>query len=552
MAYVPNPADVTQPTDAVAAETAQAEFRAIKQALLNLSIGTGGKLAKRQTVLTGPIDTSGNAAPIAISGTVLGVDLKATGAPQGTILSWANGFNAQGANETVQVFSLDIANFWANLPVNNTSYLAADFVSLNPATNPIAVQTLAPPQYGKLYDQTAQSVLHFDAGNGVATFLDDFGNTWTAHGGAKCQTGTIKFGASALGGAGGGGQLNGAADYISSANQTLMPPMGWSLRAWVNPSVLPSAINTQQTIFGQASAAGWGIECGISENGAGAIKFYFALSSNNSSYDIANLVQGTTTPVVGTWYFLELTYDALAGTYRMYVNGVQENFANSTLRTVQGNGLTIGSRAGVAAFFNGFVDEFEFLPYCQHPNGTAYAVPTGAQAITAAGYASDWFDTSNYVMNSLVGGAASVTAGVNPTFTQKIRLYIGEADTSAGAVTAVRGYAYNGKFHNKFLNNAVNSLITLAHNMGVPREQTIIRYLGRFFGGVQRFASVWEEISAFSTYAFPMIAAATTNSNAIENDRNVVRMETPSQGILLSGTASTAAFDILLDVERAF
>lgn len=540
MAYTPNAADATQPTDAISAETAQAEFRALKAYIQGLMIASGTRIPKRQTVLAGPVDANGISATIAASATALGVDLKATSSPQGLVATWANGFNASGEQDSIQVISNDLANYWASLPINTTSYLAADYVNgvnlttvtggpyvagttnltvadatklqvnnnysfaLTPAgalqsvvsainvgtntitlatpvpggssiatgtnvvgLNPTAVATKAPPQYGLAYDRTKQAVLQFGGAAGATVFLDDFGNTWTAVGGAKVQTNQFKFGTGGLGGAGAANALNGAADAIKCTNINTLGSGSWALRAWCNPSALPGASGFGTVISMENSTAAAGARLGIFNN-AGTIKFAYALSSDGATLNIASNVQGTTTPVVGTWYFIELTYDSLTGVYRLYVNGAQEQSTASALRVCGGStsALVCGSNAFSNNFFNGYIDKPEFLPYCDHPNGTAYAVPTAASSVIAAGYASDWFDIANMQLRSV--SAASVAAATNPTFTQKNRLYVGEADTSGVAVTAVRPYAINGKYVAAWTTPlpGINTLTSKNDNMG--------------------------------------------------------------------------------------
>lgn len=54
MAYVPNPADITQPTDAILAETAQAEFRALKAYIASLAgLPNSMNLFRKNKVLNG-------------------------------------------------------------------------------------------------------------------------------------------------------------------------------------------------------------------------------------------------------------------------------------------------------------------------------------------------------------------------------------------------------------------------------------------------------------------------------------------------------------------
>jgi hypothetical protein len=438
-----------------------------------LTVGSDGRLTAaangasppapvRQSVLTGAQDVNGLANYIA-AGAGLTATLLATASPVG--LSFAAGFNAAGGVDQLTQVAADQVNAFAALPANNLSFLTVD---RNPGSGALTYGSkLAPPQYGAAYARARQGVLQFGGAAGSTVFLDDFGNTWTAVGGAKVQSNFFKFGTGALGGAGGGNALNGAADYIKSTDITTLGAGGWALRGWINPSTLPGA-GAIVLLCSTAGAAGFGVELGIYNN-AGTIKFTYDLSSTNASNDIASLVQGTTTPAVGTWYFVELTFDAVAGVYRLYVNGAQEASTASALKVAATPaGLAVGSRTSGAAFFNGYIDKFEFLPYCQHPAGTAYAAPVAAPNVAAAGYAADWFDIANMVLRQVSG--ASAVAATPPAFTALQRLYVGEATTSGAAVTGAVSYALQGRYTSDDFTFAFTTTTNKNHNIGtVPK-----------------------------------------------------------------------------------
>lgn len=415
----------------------------------------------RQTVLAGSVDATGAANFITI-GAGLQPSLLATASA--VVIAFALGWGASGAVDVVGRFVADQANCWT-CPASNTSFLSVD---RNAGSGALTfTNTMAPPQYGVAYDRTRQSVLQFGGAVNSTVFLDDFGSTWTAQGGAKVQATQVKFGTGALGGAGAANALNGVADFVKSTNFTSLGGGGWALRGWINPSALPAATGFATLAAAINGAGTFGVNLGIFNN-AGTIKFTYYLSSTGAAHDIASAVQGTTTPIVGTWYFVELTYDAAAGIYRLYVNGAQESTTASALKVCGITALYLGANGGNATnFLNGYIDKFELLPYCQHPAGTAYVAPVAAPSITAAGYASDWLDTANMTMKTLVGGAASVAAASNPTFAAVQRVYVGEAITSGAAVTSAIAYALQGQYIGAWtVALPSNTAVSKNHNIG--------------------------------------------------------------------------------------
>lgn len=438
MAYVPNPDDATQPTDAVVAETAQAEFRALKGKVNTIQSATGSKVTVRNTVLWGPL-LSGLPSDIILSGTALGIDLK--GAATAIYLAFAAGFSTAGQNDIVQAIATDQLNYWGALPELNTSFLSLDFVS--PTALPTPLLTPAPPQYGNTYSSANASLLNFANGTGATIFLDDFGNVWAQQGAAQVQNIVSKFGTTALGGSGTASELNGTSDYISSA--AFAPKLwnaGWRIAGWVYMPVLP-AVSAQFDIASFMNAGGFGIEL-FCKNNAGTINFGYNLSGAGVANDIASGVVGTVVPSPATWYFVELTYDFLAGVYRLYVNGAQDQSTASTAQICVTSLASVGASALGAHFFAGYIDKFEMGNYCKHPGAVTYTTPIAAPSIDAQGYASNFYSLFDQLMYQIT--APSTVAGVNPVLTAVNRIFLGEADTSSVVVTACRPYAYQGRY----------------------------------------------------------------------------------------------------------
>lgn len=433
-------------------------------AFYNSSAIASNKVPVRQTVLSGPQNSSG-LADFLTAGTGLAVNLVASPSIIATI---AAGFTNKGAVDNEVEISGTQNDFFSGLAASNKSFIGID----NSGT---AFKTLAPIQYGTVYNKGAQAVLQFAEAAGSTTFLDDFGNTWAAVNQAIVQINSIKFGVGALGG-------NGASNALSGddAVRCLTPFIpfgadGWSIRGWVNPSTLPG-VGVVNTCFASVVNAGFGALLAISNVG-GSIKFAYLLSSNGTSFDITAGVQGTTTPVVGTYYFVELTYDRIAGVYRLYVNGAQEASTASASRIYAKPDMLIVGANATGSGLVGYIDKPEFLPYCEHPAGTAYSVPTAAPDITTDGYSSMWFDTVNYVMNT--PSAASTVVGSNPTFVEVNKIVIGEVTTDATVPTSMISYAYQGNYKGAWITPlaAVATLITINHNIGVVNHNAKLEVL---------------------------------------------------------------------------
>lgn len=547
--YVVNAADATSPLDTNIARKGAAELRALKARVNSVVIGAAGNITQtRQTVLQGLL-AAGIPAALAISGTVLGVDLKGT--TIAVIMAFAAGFTATGAADAIEQITADQANYWPLVPVSNTSYLTTTRVGPGVVT---AGQTLAPPQYGDTYNQGAQSVLQFGGAAGTFVFLDDFGPTWARGGGAKIQTNYFKFGTGALGGGGAGNAMDGATDRLSTNNITTMGNGSWAMRCWCKPLNAFPGVGAATMLASFGTATNFGVRMAVYNLG-GVTRFAMALSSTGAADDILALTQGTTIIALGTEYFVEVTFDALAGVYRLYVNGIQEASVASALKICGGIALVIGAvvSGGAGTFFQGYIDKFEFLPYCQHPAGTAYAVPTSAPNVLTAGYASDWFDTSQMLMKSI--SAASIAASSNPTFIPINKLYIGEADTSAVAVTAVRTYAYQGKYISAPITPLAGANVTLTfnHNIGTDKIKPKLQLINLVTSLGYTPGQIATEIFAFNAgnFPFPLVIRRSKNSAFVQTGSTAsFALQNVATGDYSSLTAGSFAYQLV--AERSF
>ena len=337
------------------------------------------------------------------------------------LLTFANGFGAGGDADLVT--TLSSGGSMAAVMANTTGF---EYCTYSSATAVTWGFTLAPPQYGSTYNQAAQSSLTLNNSN-----LDDFGSTWVNTGVTFSNT-SPKITGTYYGVFNGSSSkmVTNAINALASSNNG-----AFTIRAWANPS----SFSTYTPIWGN-STTGYGALVGINTSG----KSLLYLSSVGASWDIAIGTTGTATIATGTWYLIELTFDPVAFKYYLYVNGTLDQTISSAVKaSAPFNGLQVGACA-VANFFAGNIQGFEYMPYCLHPAGTTYSVPTALGSFNDGVPLNDWFDTTNYVMKT--PSAASGSVGTNPTFTTSKKLYVGEAYAGASTLSFVSAYAFNGAY----------------------------------------------------------------------------------------------------------
>jgi len=457
MPYIVSPTDATTPQNNQGAAQGAEEFRALKAYLQTLTISAGKSLgATRQTILFGPTDANGLPNFLA-AGTGLTVDL--TTAARATIMAFAVGYNPTiGSIDRYSQLTND-ANGVTNLLPSNTSYITADYSTVDSV---VWNNYLVPSQYGFIFDRTQGALLNFEGIDASTTFLDDFGNTWTGIGNAQIDTAQFKFGTSSL-------LLDGTGDAIKCTNITTLGASSWEISTWVRWNSLPGAA-ARQNIFSFAQAASiFGVNLWLFNN-AGTIRLEISLSSNGTSHDIASGTTGTNTVwAANTWYKVRLVFDALGGTYRVYLSiaGAAETQDISVASAVKICGIaeaSIGADTVDANGINGWIDAFRFI---RCATTTAIETPS-ASAPQITDFPYHWFSISEMRMYEITG--VSSAAGSNPLMTIKERLFVAEADTSGAAVTAVRNYAYRGLYRASAAWPAVGTAVNLSHNIGVSPE----------------------------------------------------------------------------------
>jgi len=396
----------------------------------------------RQTVLAGDASSSGTAAFLTTGSGLT----PAYTASNPLYLAFANGFSSNGASDMVA--KLATGGSTVACSANLLNYLYAVYSS---ATAVTWGATPAPVQYGQAYNQTAQSSLTLNNSS-----LDDFGNSWTNTSVTFTSSSPMLSGSYM-------GVFNGSSSKMSSASFTSLGPLGnggWSMRTWFKTPVN----NVAQAVMSAVNASGYGAVVYLTNGG----NILVDLSSTGSTRDIANAVS-VAPYAANTAYFVELTYDPVAGKYYLYVNGTGYTVATSTLKIGAISTVSLGYGGPISGGYLGggstaWAQGFEILPYCQHPAGTSYSVPTALASVATAGYASDWFDTTNMAMKS--PSVASTAAGNNPTFTTSSKLYVGEATAGASAISSVVSYAFQGQYIAPWVSTLPSAQVAFAHNLG--------------------------------------------------------------------------------------
>lgn len=467
----------------------------------------------RQTVQYGAINSSGSASMFS-AGSGLALNLSATAKALRIAF-------AAGVQDYTSTLTADVTGA-ITLPASNASFISADYVSGSSAT---WGSTLAPVQYGYTYSKNLQSCLSL---NNIST--DDFGNTWTNTAVTFTNTSPIIAGTYM-------GVFNGTTAYLRTTDITSLGNAGWTIRGKFKINNVAAG---QNLFCAGTSAANWGVQLLTSGS-----KLMIFASSNGSSWDISGGTAGNTTLVNGTAYDIEVCYDAVAGKYFTYLNGVAEGLMTiaTASKICSFSNITVGasSLTTAASFFGGNIQGFEVLPYCAHPNGVSFTPSSALASVAAQGYSSDFFSIPDMTMYQV--SAASTTAGTNPTFTAKNRVYVCEAVTGASTVSSVTNYALNGRYDSGWTSTlpSIATKTSKNHNLGVVPEayDLIIECLSTELG-----IAVGERLHSASlagqdgTVRYPPNMYASRLSMALQTAGNTAFMALNASGV---GTALTAA-----------
>lgn len=444
--YPVNPNDPTSPTDQQGAKQGAEELRAIKALLAALVVAGSASASPRHTIVGASQDANGfNNAITVGAGLRPGLTASVASPYQ---LTFANGFTLGKAIDSSESITLNNADILgADLPINNTAYIFREYATAYGST-------LVPWQDSPAFDRAQNTLLHFEDG---VTPTCGFGNLYTITGAVLNNT-KPAYGAKSMDASGGAGTNA----NVKRCETTAINSLGtgsWEAQNVVWFDVQPNAAVVHD-MFAACNNGGFGALYGWFETG-GNRRAFLQCSSTGAAHDIINAT-GATNLTVGVWYRFRAVFNALAGTYKLYVAAggsaaapvwgveVEECTAASTARVCTITKVIWGClfNGGYTQGISGFIDEARLLRAA-----TAVAIVTPGVApntypLSITAHPVYWMDTINYKMFQVT--AESVAANANPTLTTTLRQFIAECDTSGVAVTAVRNYAIQGKYTSTF------------------------------------------------------------------------------------------------------
>lgn len=446
MAYVPDPTDVNAPIGSTKVGTADEEFRALKAYIKGLVLGAvSSGPSVRQTALIGSQDTNGDP-NFLVAGVGLALNLSALSAP--LALSYAAGSVAAGDLNYNEAIGADAIGVVAGLQPSNLNYVTKIF-------NGAWGSTLAPCQYGKFFDKTAQMLFRWPGINlGVVT-TEDFGNAVTFNGNAKLSTAVQILGLNTL-------ACDGTTDWAS------VPFTNLGSGSWeIFGSFRTASLAAQQMLVSAVNAGNFGYSLAITV--AGKLQQFASGDGTSTNIDAGTL--GTATIAINTTYFYRCVFDAVAGTYRVYLsnNGAaetQEISVASTARICAVTTFAIGAAGTGILSVNGNVG---FTGFRRFASFTAAQATGPLVAPTFASVATDFFNVGQMKMYQVT--AESTVTGTNPAMIAINKLHLAEAATGAAAVASVISYAYKRQYLGAAqIIPAGGTPVAITHNLGIPSE----------------------------------------------------------------------------------
>jgi hypothetical protein len=256
----------------------------------------------------------------------------------------------------------------------------------------------------------AKTIMATFEGIDTQTYYADLYNnifTWyNTTGNHAISTAHYKYGTSSL-------YINGAA---ASAIQTVCPtlPPTWTIQMWV---CFTAHASIQTILTGTAATADIKLNLSTTQH------FVIYLSSNNSTFNIANGTAGTATITTDGATFTHVAIVCDGTFYKIYVNGVQDISVTSSLALYQPPMLSLGIDRNISSTpMTGYIDDFNFEPTALYentftppgqltPNNLPW-IDTGT-GTTCIGYPGAWVATPFSVLGTAQTGHSNDRFGAN-------------------------------------------------------------------------------------------------------------------------------------------
>ena len=308
-------------------------------------------------------------------------------------------------------------------------------------------------------------MLHLNGTQNSTTFTDSSYNALaiTGAGGAVIDTSQYVFGGSSA------YLINGA--YLNTATLTALKPTG----SWTYQCRFRFLSNTgaQDPILSMTPSTDQFII--LVEHST--YKLNLLLSSNGSSWDIANKT-GNTTITTGQWYTLAIVFDG--SSYKVYLDGNEETNLSTTSSTKIyqiDTALQVGTNEGRGQYINGWVDE---VRYEQRAAYTSNYTPEAAEFDYTAGtpslaLQSSGAQTAKIWTNGVNSDALTFDVGAVTRMTVKTTGAVGIGTTVPSTALDVVG---GGKFSGSVTigtETVTNNLVTTSGNIGIATTTPLAR-----------------------------------------------------------------------------
>lgn len=430
---------LVQRQQALATEDAQRRIRRDLESLKSSIVSTDDAYAPvRHTVFTAP-HSAGNPSCFVASGA--GVNISGLSASDPLGLTWSNGWGTPANYRSL--IEADPSTAWVGL----TLYATPSCYIENDGNGVLTYgHSVYPPCYGKSFSgvDCGAFLALFEGADGATTFTDSYGTVWTLANGAKLKNTTKKYNATTS------LYCDGTDDYAEAPAPDFSGK--WTLEGWICPTDSTRA-SAQVVLY--SNLAFYGISLQITT--AGKLALY--VSSNGSSWNIANGLTGSTVLTDNAWAHIAVVFNG--ATYKVYLNGTCETGCTATSSTscTQPRMIRLGVSAdGTSNDFYGYFEGIRFSPNARY--NTNFTAPGAAFATEEQ----HWFDTIGKVMKK----------GTPASWAKTYRLFVCEAETDSSAVTSVTSYQINGEYDSGWYAVAVANNYSLAHKIGVSMDKNTI------------------------------------------------------------------------------